>query len=73
MFVGEVTDIAVRRLSDVELGCVEPGVGEKHEDEEKRQGEPDSEDEVKEPVFSLDTLHRMEQTVRFNSCGTACL
>ena len=69
MFVGEVTDIAVRMLSDVDLGCVEKRVGEKTEDEEKRQRESGSENEVKEPVCPLDALHRMEQTIRFNSCG----
>ena len=69
VFVGEVTDIAVRMLSDVDLGCVEKRVGEKTEDEENRQCESGSENEVKEPVCPLDALHRMEQTIRFNSCG----
>ena len=48
---------AVRILSDVDLCCVEPGVGEKTEDEEKRQRESGSENEVKEPVCPLDALH----------------
>ena len=69
MFVGEVTDIAIRILSDVDFGFVEPGVAKETEDEEKRQRESGSENEVKEPVCPLDALHRMEQTIRFNSCG----
>ena len=68
VFIGEVTDIAVRMRSDVDLSCVEPWVGEKAEHEEKRQAETKSEHEVKEPICPSDTLDRMEQTVRFNSC-----
>ena len=57
VFVGEVTDIAVRILVDVDLGGVEPGVGKKTENEEKRQCESGREDKVKEPVCPLHTLH----------------
>ena len=49
------------------------GVGEKTEDEEKRQHESDSENEVEELVCPLDALHWMEQTICFNSYGNTCL
>ena len=57
MLVGEVAHIAIRILVDVDLGGVQPGVGEETENEEKRQRESGREDEVKEPVCPLDALH----------------
>ena len=53
--------------SDVDVGWVEPGVGEEDKDEKEGGGEANDEDNEEETVCLLDALDWMEEAVGFNS------
>ena len=56
MLIGEITNVAVRMCSDVDVGGIEPGKGEEDKDEKEGCGEAKDEDYEEETVCLLDAL-----------------
>ena len=67
VLIAEIANVAVDICSDVDVGWVEPGVGEEDQDEKEGGGKANDEDNEEETVCLLDALDRMKEAVGFNS------
>ena len=56
VLIAEIANVAVRMCSDVDVGGVEPGVGEEDKDEKEGGGKANDEDYEEETVCLLDAL-----------------
>ena len=56
MLIGEIANVAVGMCSDVDVGGVEPGVGEEDKDEKEGCGKANDENYEGETVCLLDAL-----------------
>ena len=56
VLIAEIANVAVRMRSDIDVGGVEPGIGEEDQDEKEGGGKANDEDYEEETVCLLDAL-----------------